>query len=338
MSPKQIICVDASSLKGSACGRKLFLTTALGYTSAKLSNNLLYGTCFHRAAELSAHGASDQAAMEAALKKWDEDIGDCEIKSTSKYLTREHLGSMLFRFFLEQKTNEIFYKCPYIKVGSSTLAECKFSIPIYSDSEVDVLLQGTMDGIFQLMQGCAAIGDWKTTCARFPQEYFFGYKMSVQLRTYMWAVNWYIKHYPDSVFALAFKDALKIGAFIYGVFLTPQGATFQRSQLFTFSKRDMEEYERMLMNVVNNLVSDAKIFNETGLYPMPEGIINGACQEVYGSNCKYCNACASQVGLSDSEDPMPLFEGLLNNHFIRKAYRPLEFGGGEKKEKQTNEK
>lgn len=330
---KKVICIDASSLKGSACGRKLFLTTVEGYTSPKLSNDLLYGTCFHRAAELLAKGSSEQEALDAALTKWDEDIGECEVKSTAKYLNREHLGGVLFRFFLENKTNDIFTKCPYVKVGDAVLAECKFSIPIYSDNEVDVLLQGTMDGIFKLIQGCNALGDWKTTRARFPQEYFYGYRMSVQLRTYRWAIDWYIKHYPESPFALAFKDAVKIGAFIYGVFLTPDGCTFQRSQIFNFSRNDMLEFDTMLRTVVWNLVKLTKIHKETGSYPPAEGIINGSCQEVFGSVCRFYNACSSQVGLGDSEDPRPLFEGLLNNHFVKKDYRPLEFGGGEKKEK-----
>jgi hypothetical protein len=335
---KKVLCVDASSLKHASCGRKLLLTVGEGLRVRKESNDLLYGTCFHLAAELVAKGKSPFEANEAALAKWDSMINDCEIKSTARFLDRKHLAMTLTKFFMELQTNDIFTQCPYIKIGDTALAECKFSIPLYSDDEVDVLIQGTMDGVFQIAKGCPALGDWKTTRARDPEDYFYGYKMSTQLRTYRWAIDWYKKHYPTSPFAKAFEGAPKVGAFIYGAFLSAKdGVEFKRSQVFQFSDSDMLNYTQMLNAVVTKLVIDWKRFTKGGDYPLAEGIINGHCQVGYGSNCTFYHACSSCVGLSEREDSKLLFETILSNNFKKTDYRPLEFGGGDKKNKQHTE-
>jgi len=332
MTTKKILCVDASSLKSSTCGRKMFLTVAQGYRSRKDSNDLLYGTCFHLAAEKVAHGVQPHEALQAALDKWDADIPNCEVKYTAKYLTREHLYQCLMKFFIELRVNDIFTRCPCIKIGDTALAECKFSIPIYSDDTVDVLVQGTMDGIFQIDGGCPCIGDWKTTRAKDAEDYFYGYKMSTQLRMYTWAIRWYLENYPASPLTKAFAGAPKLGAFIYGAFLDSKNIVdFRRSQVFSFSDKDMSRFDTMLKLAVVKLVEDWKKYESTGLIPPPEGIINNACQEIYGSQCTFYHACSSCVGLSSADDEQTLFDAIIKNNFKQIDYRPLEFGGGEKK-------
>lgn len=331
---KKIICIDASSLKRSSCGLRMFLTTVEGWTSPKLSNDLLYGTCFHKTVELYAKTGDPFTSMEEALKHWDENIEDCEIKYTAKYLDRQHLHRTLMQYFVAAKTNDIFTRCPYVKVDGQVLAEMKFSLPIYSDPEVEVLVQGTIDGIFQIEGGCPCIGDWKSTRAKNPDEYFYGYKMSTQLRVYLWAVQWLLKYYPESPIAQVFKTAPKIGAFIYGAFLTKDGVDFQRSQIYQYGKKDMERFDLLLKGEVQKLVTAYKNFAATGNYPLPDGLINNSCQEVFGSYCSYYGACSSCVGVQ-TVDEVALFEGVLRNNFVKKQYRPLEFGGGEKKNNEN---
>lgn len=327
---KKIICIDASSLKRSSCGLRMFLSVVEGWTSPKLSNDLLYGTCFHMVAEHYAKTEDAFNSVEAALKHWDKNIGDCSVKYTAKYLDKEHLHRTLLHYLTALKTNDIFTRCPYIKIEGHVLAEMKFSIPIYTDADVDVLLQGTIDGIFQLDGGCPCIGDWKTTRAKDANEYFYGYKMSTQLRVYLWAVQWLLKHYPDSQVAQAFKKAPKIGAFIYGAFLTKDSVDFQRSQVYTYGKQDMQRFDSLLKTEVAKIVTNYKNFAHNGRYPLPEGLINNSCQEVFGSYCSYYGACSSCVGVQ-TVDEVALFESVLKNNFVKKQYLPLEFGGGEKK-------
>lgn len=327
---KKIICIDASSLKKSSCGLRMFLSVVEGWTTPKQSNDLLYGTCFHKAVEIYAKTADGFKATEEALKHWDENIDNCEVKYLARYLDRQHLHGALLQYFVAVNTNDIFTRCKYIKVNESALAEMKFSIPLYSDDSVDVLLQGTIDGIFQIDGGCPCIGDWKTTRAKNPEDYFFGYKMSTQLRVYIWAVQWLLKHYPDSPIAQAFKTAPTIGAFIYGAFLSKDKIDFQRSQIYRFGKADMLRFEMLLMGEVQKLVDSYKLFAYGGTRPLPEGLINNSCQEVFGSYCSYYGACSSCVGVQ-ATDEVALFEGMIRNNFVKKDYRPLEFGGGEKK-------
>lgn len=330
MNQKKIICIDASSLKKSACGLRMFLTVVEGWSSREESNDLLTGTCFHKAVELFAKDDNAFAAQEEALKHWDENIENCEIKYTAKYLNRDYLAATLMQYFLHAKTNDIFTRCQYVKVGGQTLAEMKFSIPMYADEDVEVLLQGTIDGIFQIKGGCPCIGDWKTTRARDPEEYFSGYTMSTQLRVYLWAVQWLTKHYPDSAVAQVFKTAPKIGAFIYGAFLTKDSVEFKQSQIYQYGKQDMERFEKLLKFEVSKLVVAYKNFVATGIRPLPDGLINNACQEVFGSYCSYFGACSSCVDVQTT-DEVALFEAKLKNNFVKKDYRPLSFGGGEKK-------
>lgn len=334
MTTKKIICIDASSLKRSSCGLRMFLATVEGWTTPKLSNDLLYGTCFHKAVEIYAKTSNAFEAMEQSLTHWDENIEGCEIKYLAKYLDREHLHSSLLRYFVAARTNDIFTRCPYITVNGQVLAEMKFSIPLYSDDEVEVLLQGTIDGIFQIEGGCPCIGDWKSTRARNPDDYFYGYKMSTQLRVYLWAAQFLIKHYPDSAMAQAFKTAPKIGAFIYGAFLTKDSVDFRRSDVYSYGKQDMERFDLLLKYEVSKLVAAYKNFKASGAYPLPDGLINNSCQEVFGSYCSYYGACSSCVGVQ-TVDEVALFEAVLKNNFVKKAYRPLEFGGGEKKTNET---
>lgn len=335
---KKILCIDASSLKKTSCGRKFFLSVSEGYRNKKDNNQLLYGTCFHKCAEAMALGLSEMDAYQAAMKKWDDDIGDCEIKYTAKYLDRDHLSGTLMKFFMESKCNDILTKRKCLNVNGQTLAECKFSIPVYSSDEVDVLVQGTMDGIFQMENGTICIGDWKTTTAKDPEGFFYGFKLSTQLRMYRWAIDWYIEHYPESPFALAFKGQDKVGAFIFGVFLnSKEPAQFRSSQIFNFSKDNMKEFSEMLDDAIEEVVHNWIRFRDTGLYPSPEGIINNSCQEAFGSSCPYYHACSSSVGMNAGEDSHGLFEAVLRNNFVKKDYRPLTFGGGDKENKQ-NEK
>ncbi len=331
--PKKIIRVDASALKGSACLRRLFLTCVEGYRSPKESNDLLYGTCFHKCVEVFAKTGDQQVAFSEALTHWDEKIDKCEIKYNAKFLDKAHLMGTLMRYFIEAKSNDIFTRCPYVKVGDEVLAECKISIPMYSDSNVDILLQGTVDGIFQIEGGCPCIGDWKTTRAREANDYFYGYKMSTQLRVYYYAIQWYLENMPEHPLAKAFAGAPKLGCFIYGAFLSKDGVQFQRSQVYQFTNRDMTFFEMMLKRKLGDLLEAYDKFrtSDGGVYPPADGMINNACQEVFGSYCSYYDACSSCVGLGDNTNPTQLFEAILSNRFKKQDYTPLDFGGGKEK-------
>jgi hypothetical protein len=121
--------------------------------------------------------------------------------------------------------------------------------------------------------------------------------------------------YPDSAFAKAVQG--KIGAFIWGGFMSAgQTIDFYRSEVFQFSMEDMEDYEKMLMGTVTDLL-ETVVQNRL---PQAEGIINGSC-----TYCKYTSVCGATVGMSGDRES--IIRHMLNTHFVRKEYKPLEFGG-----------
>ena len=324
---KQIVRIDASSLKQSSCGRRLFLDIVKGYRGSRDSNDLVYGSAFHKCVETYAHSKDEPLAHAAAMKYWSDAEPTMAVKDTAKYLNAGHLSLCCQKFFDAMKKDSIFTECSPIVIDGEALVEKKFSIPIYSNDTLDILLQGTIDGLYQIAKGCANIGDWKTTRSYNPIDYFYEYKLSVQLRTYLWAVKWMMSKNPDSPIAKALSGAPKIGCFIYGAFLSSKETVkFMRSEVFQFSEQDLAEYESMLMAVVCKLVVDINVFNSHGVYPQPQGIINSTCKP-YGKPCKYFGACSSHIGVQGI-DPKTSFQAMLDNHFVQKEYKPLTFGGG----------
>lgn len=323
---KQIIRIDASSLKNSSCGRRFYLDVVEGYAQGKCKHNMLYGSAFHKCVEVYARTKGDQAAAHlAALTYWQKGLESKEyvIGDKFKYLNEGHLTLSCMKFFGEVGTNRIFTDNYPLVVGDEVLVEKKFSIPIFSNPEVDVLLQGTLDSIVQIRGGCPCVGDWKTTCtSKTPIEFFQEFKLSVQLRTYVWALKWICNKAPESELARLLAPYGKIGAFIFGGFMSAgKGIDFLRSEVYQFSAADLAEYELLLMATVESLLTNNTLMKEFGTYPAPTGIMNGSC-----GFCKYFNTCSAAVGVTG--DRNAILKGMLNNNFTRRAYQPLNFGGG----------
>lgn len=339
MSDKIVVRIDASSLKESGCGLRFFLQTYKGYTpKGGTANDLVYGSAFHKGVETYDLTEGDKhKALQAGLEYWEANQEGIFVKDNSKHLNAAHLTVALTRYFSEVNTNPIFTDQQPLKIGESILVEQKFSIVIYEDDRIKILLQGTIDRLAEIKRTAAIlIDDWKTSKAWDKDSFFEGFKCSPQLRTYVWALKRLAFMYPDGELGQLVKDK-KIYACIHAAFLkSPIGVEFGRSQLIPFSSGDMEDFEILLMGAVSSLVRDIEDHLTTGKYPLPDGILNGNCQAPYGGMCKYFSVCSSLVGTPDNTDRVRLMTGLLNSKMDKREYRPLKFGGEGKLKDETN--
>lgn len=312
---KKHIRLDASALKESACGRKLYWTTVDGYREEKNTNDVEFGSAFHEFIKVMKETGDIVLAYDAARKRYDVPM---VIKDRKDYMTVEYLLALCGKYWSQYVAKDQFETLIH---NGKPLVELKFSYPYYVDDEIELSLCGTIDDVCKHRHGTYAIRDYKTTSVYKKDEYLSGYALSPQLMFYRLVVSLYAQAYPDSIFAGIDKHGFS--CFIEGVFL--QGATkepeFKRSEMFIFPNEQMAEFRRRLDFSIQRIIADVK----AGKVPEREGMINGACTTVYGP-CKFAVACKQQTERGQQQ--------MLDRFFIKREYNPLTFG---KEHEQTNQ-
>ncbi len=308
MNKKLIIRIDASALKESSCMRRFYWNTIGGYRSKLNTNDIEFGSAFHEFVKVMKQQPDNYAAaVKAAQDRYKVPM---EMKSQKQYMNATYLTNLCISFWQEWVAKDDFET---IVRNGNPLVELKFSYPYYADDKVEVLLCGTIDDICKHKHGTYALRDYKTTSVYDSTQYLSAYLLSPQLMFYKMIVDYYGRTYPNSLFGeLSQKN---IACFIDGVFLAgaSKPPTFKRSDVFIFNARQMAEFEQLVHKQVMSLVEYVK----SEVLPIREGMINGACQTVYGK-CKYFNACIQSDELGT--------QLTLNRHFIQVEYNPLKFG------------
>jgi len=308
MAEKLIIRIDASALKESSCLRRFYWNTISGYRSRVNTNDLEFGSAFHEFVRvMKGDPGNYAAAVKAAQDRYKVPM---DIKEKKQYMTATYLTNLCISFWQEWVEKDDFETV--VKDGKP-LVELKFSYPYYADDQVEVLLCGTIDDICKHKHGTYALRDYKTTSVYDSVAYLSGYLLSPQLMFYKMIVDYYGRTYPNSLFGeLSTKN---IACFIDGVFLSgaSKPPSFKRSDVFVFNARQMAEFEKL----VNQRVMELVAYVKQNVLPDRQGMVNGACQTVYGK-CKYFNACiqSDEIGTIAA----------LNKHFIQAEYNPLKFG------------
>ena len=177
--------------------------------------------------------------------------------------------------------------------------------------------------------------DWKTTSSYDHEDYFLTYELSPQLKTYYYALQYYMREYPETPLGRILQDNKgKWGAYIFGVFLSStKEVEFKRSRLFWFPEKTMIQYEFFLSKLVGEIRGHYRMAKDDPSYlPFAEGSFNGSCTSERGAKCQFFKACAAseQQGGDDT-----LTWHVLRNNFIKREYNPLSFGGGKETEKQN---
>lgn len=310
---KQIIHINGSLLRESACRLRTFLKGTIGYKELINSANIEYGQAFHKFAQSLATTNGDvQLSMLAAFNYFKNT--EMIYSRTNQWMTLGHLSATCLDFY-EKVWNKEERDFEIVKsYGGAPLVEQKFSIPYYSDDEVDVLIEGTIDMKVKVFNGCYAIGDYKTTAGWDKAKFFLPYRLSNQLMLYRWAVEWHAAKYPNSIYAE--MVAKRLHCFVQGIFLTKDGgADFERSEYIYYSDDTMEEFRSLLDDKVEEIMNEVN--NATkypGYRPLKEGIINGACKTEWGT-CPFLGACSSPDEKS--------FWGILDGQFKKEEYNPL---------------
>jgi len=309
---KKIFKFDASSLKESSCDLRFWNITVEGYTGGLVTNDVLFGSAIHKFNEVivksNGHFKDAITAMKIVFDR------PCIIKSNKKYLTLNYLTQTCLNYWDEFLSKDDFSY--FIMPNGEPAVELQFSMKIYEDDNIEIYLEGTIDKFGKINNGCYAIGDYKATSSWNPKEYFEGYRLSPQLKTYIYAVNRLAKDNPDSAFAS--KAGTQIGAFIDGIFFTPSNPSkFQRSEVIVFKPEQMDEYETLLQRTCNDFALMYSHYLATNEVPLGNGLINGSCETKYG-RCKYFNVCAAPDKVSAGH--------LLKRDFVKKEYQPLMFG------------
>lgn len=335
-SSKTIIKLDASALKESSCLLRTFYTIHKGYRQAINTIDVQYGLAFHAFVARMKLGNGD---FSAAIREAKELFAKPSIMKTKKvYMTEQHLLKTCMDYWTQvamvDEWKTVIHEIQILNtpenpevIGSKLepLVELKFALPYYQDDEVEVMLCGTIDDICRKGDnGIYAIRDYKTTSSWNIREYMEGYRLSPQLIFYVFIMQLYAKHYPDSIVAkIVGASGMQLGAMIEGIFLKGEAKSpeFVKSEIFYYKAQQMEEFKFILDCKIKEIVEMIWSLKESesmnGTYTPPRyGMLNGSCTTIYGQ-CKFADACSA----NDSRAR----EHVLNNNFIVKAFNPLTY-------------
>lgn len=337
---KIVLRINASSLKLSRCMLAWHRTVVQGYREPMFGAAMIYGSAIHKFIDtmFKTDGRMD-LARDAALKTFNvpkidnrrsRHLSDATHMITSCLLLWEDYIQKDQEFSVVKLNTKCWWCggegwlvfnstpdsrdiCSHCK-GSKTLlqpaTEVTFSIPYYEDAKIVVFLEGTVDRIGKIKNGCYAIGDYKTTSTADSEVFLEPYEMSSQLRFYVLSLKLMAKLYPDSI--LGQIGATRVGAFVDGVFIRPKCSenSYARSAVFQFPEDDMAEYQVQLYSAINRLIN--AVLGST--YQCREGILNGSCEQKY-HKCAFWNVCKA----SNKQ----IAEVLLKRDFVQKEYQPL---------------
>jgi len=342
---KIVIRVNASSLKESTCMLRWTNTILHGYHGCASSAAAVYGVAIHKyvdtmfktdgdmrlardrmlesfrvpkfpAGKNSQHLEDERHLIPTAYNVWDDlvmkDGGYEVMKITSKCWWCEGEG----KSYSKDGGGNICAEGPCSHCNGTGMkeqpaTEVTFSVKFYEDEFCVIYLEGTIDTLGKIKGGCYAIRDFKTTSQYKKDEYLQDYEMSPQLKFYTLAWRLMAEQFPDSL--LGQTGATNTGVFIDGIFLKPKvvDIEYQRSSVFIFTEKQIDEFRIMLTNLCVRLSEAARMIHHNHMIK-PEGLLNGSCKGEWGK-CQYWNACMAGSN----------YQRVMDSNFKKKIYDPL---------------
>ena len=295
---------DASALKLSSCERRMFYEVVIGYRESLINNMMQFGIATHKFREHWRGTGNFGEAIKKAVNHYSNT--PMNVVPEKDYLTPEFLKELCLKYYLKYQKDD----WTTVKYKDQPLLEIGFAFPFLETLSCEVLIAGTIDDIMQKNSDIAVV-DLKTTGAWKVQYYLNGYRMSPQLRLYLWALREYKELYPD-IFPENI-DPYNLCAFIEGAFYAganTENIQFIRSESFFY--KDIPEFKKQVEAVVKITCDNTDKYLQDGTLPPKNGILNNSC-----SGCKYFNACAQPDEIAAKD--------FLDKHFITKVYNPLKF-------------
>lgn len=289
---RYIILYSASSHVDSSCPKRMWFKLIQGIQPpGSIGHEAEYGVAFHRGLKAFYSGQAEDQCISQALDYYTK----VEVPE-SDWRTSAHLLNCLMQYMSSHK-NDILR--PHKDIEGKPLLERGFVLPFYSTPRIEFNLVGIIDfeGLYSSRD---VIVDHKTTATYDTQSYLNGYKLSPQLLLYKLAHK--MLHLNGDP-----------GCLINGIFLAKSGKnTFCRSDVFEFSKRQLESFRLQLLdkavticNKFENVLNGADFNLE-----FPENYI--CCQGRYRSLCSYVPIC-SQDNQSDRDM-------IIGNDYERRVY------------------
>lgn len=319
---KHTYIIDASAIKESSCQYRLFNKIVIGYRGKRNNNDIEWGQAFHKfRSHLRTHGKeSFGEAMMIATQYYENT--PMLIKPNKKYLTSTYLQRACLEYFTKYQ-NDLFEvvrterDAEDIPAGTPLVEPItRFIFPYYVDDLMEVLMAGTMDEVGKFRNGVYSICDLKTTSVRDVESYFKSYDLSPQMLFYRWAVKQYAKSHPDSIIAKI--ESEDVYCFIDGVFtFGADKIELHRSNIMPFPDAKLLEFELLLEETMSKFIELTRCYLMTGQLPPRYGMVNGACQTIYGP-CMFFNGCSAP----DLESR----EAIFDSSFKREFYNPLNWG------------
>lgn len=281
--PRQTILLNASSLKVSNCQRRYNNVVVQGLRSLDEAEALNFGKAVHSYAEHMLTGGTSAAALGMAQA--------------------EYKGADLARLVQACMAMPANIATPY-----QNYVEHKFNVywhtVVLNDVQYDIYVCGTMDVVTMFSDGAIQIVDWKTTRRWKQAEVFATYRVSVQMKFYLWAA---VKFGP-AIFDMTIANEtrrgnvfLRIGA----VMLSAKPPTWVMSPPIQFSLAELDEFEARLSEHL------AQVILPAWDNPQPTGMLNETCD-----GCDFVPLCFAPNDLS--------YEQALGN-FKKVKYDPANF-------------
>lgn len=338
---KTIVRVDASALKESGCEWRFDAIVNGGWREKGNFNDTVYGTATHKyLSTMEESGGQFDEAVRAALRIWRK--GGFKVRNKKDHLNENHLISTCFdywqylqtkqsEFKLLQNPNATCWKCGgsgFVTedVDHNTATACpacagkgkreqpvvevKFSIPWEITDTYEAYIEGTIDRVGKINNGCYCVRDYKSTSSWNPMAFLAGFLSSPQLKLYLWAIR---QEALRENSPLAMLRGQRMGAAIDGIFLKSSKETeFKSSDVFFFSPKQDEEFELLLRYKMEQIKSYALNM----IIPNRTGKITGLCHTLFP--CKFhsvCHALDEKVG-----------DFVLKSNFNQRPYEPLHHG------------
>jgi hypothetical protein len=315
---KPIIYVDASALKESNCNRRFIYTILYGFTNKQRHQNYTtaYGSAYHKALEMW-YSREDNSNLQAFQDKCITAAQDYYAPYAPYISTRDrewrtptHLVRSLKEYF---KTYNVDAE---LMIPLRGVLESKFALPYKSTPLYDIVLCGTIDGIFDY-QGEVVFMDHKTTSSWDKEKFFEDYNISVQMMFY--------RHIIEKL------TGRKLKCVINGIFGKKQtqasekaktfdGVIFERSRKIDYEDERMEEflswlYEEKLIGLESWLDKNFLYSKNATIEPNSITMPNfSACHPKWG--CPYFNICTV----------IPSLQARALAGMSREPYEPLKFG------------
>lgn len=265
------VWLNASSLKLLHCQRRYNWAVVRGLRSKDTAEALAFGKAVHKYAECVLSGQPPAAAMQTALSIYNGGeqmlLAQATLAMPAEVCKPHHdeAGPFVERKFF------FFWK-------SVQHAPSK--------TQFNIWLVGTIDVLTRWADGAIEIIDWKTTRKYKWAEVFESYRLSVQMRFYLWVLY---KH-GHNIFPLDIANATRAGHLflrIGAIFLTSKPPLWKFGAPIQLAPQELDAFEGWLDEYVTTHLVPAWLDDK------PEGMLNDTCHrgEHPGRACEFAGMC-----------------------------------------------